>query len=260
MILMYHHVSAAEDASEANEPNCHITPEALEGQILRLIDLGYRFVSVDSMVGEILQNGHVSPRTVSITLDDGWVDNYQYAFPVFTRHSVPATFFITTEHLNRRVLDEHKMTPAQIAEMHRYGMSIGGHTRTHADLLAIPLDQARDEIRGCKADIEDLLGAPVSLFAYPGGVFNRAIADLVEEAGYAAACSVIGMGLNRQHSLFWLHRDILSTEMNTFPDAIRLNGLLRFIFSVRTKRRVNLQLSTAFNFALGFVPDRIRRA
>ncbi len=242
MILMYHHVSPAVDDSD---PNCHISPESLEAQIRRLIDLGFRFVSVDAMVAEIVKSGHVFPRTVAVTLDDGWADNHEYAFPIFVKYGVPATFFLTTDHLHRRVQDDRKMTPAQIAEIHRYGMSIGGHTRTHADLLAIPLHQAKDEIRGCKADIEDLLGAEASLFAYPGGVFNRAIANIVEEAGYKAACSVIGMGLNGRHSQFWLHRDVLSETMNTLPDAVRLNALLRFILSVRTKRRVSHQLSAA---------------
>ncbi len=245
MILMYHHVSPAGDDSVFTEPNCHITPHALEAQILRLLHLGFRFVSTDTMVDEIVQHGYVSPRTAAITLDDGWADNYQYAFPVFLKYRVPATFFITTEHLNRRVLDDRKMSPQQVAEVHRHGMSVGGHTRRHPDLLALSIDEAKEEIRGCKTDIEDVLGAPASLFAYPGGVFNRAIADLVEEAGYKAACSVIGVGINRRNSLFWLHRDVLTEGMNTLADTVRLSALLRLALSFRTKRRVHLQLTAA---------------
>jgi peptidoglycan/xylan/chitin deacetylase (PgdA/CDA1 family) len=43
-------------------------------------------------------------RYVIITFDDGYIDNYQVAFPILKRHSLPATFFVPTGFIDRREL------------------------------------------------------------------------------------------------------------------------------------------------------------
>ncbi len=48
----------------------------------------------------------------------------------------------------------------------------------------------RDEIRGSKEQLEDLLGRRVTNFAYPYGLFDDDSRHAVEEAGYRSACSV----------------------------------------------------------------------
>jgi len=237
MILMYHHVAPRQANPPSHAPGyLSITPEALEKQLCGLMDRGFRFVRFESMAAEIEERGYVSGRTAAITLDDGWADNYQYAFPIFKKLNLPATFFITTAHLLGGTDRQggEKMRPSEIIEIHKYGMSVGGHTRTHADLLKLTLGQAREEIRGCKLDIENLLGAPATQFAYPGGSFNRDIARIVQEAGYTAACSVMGLGINLRSSLFWLYRDVLTNGMDTLPDIFRVHRALRVLMLPRT--------------------------
>jgi peptidoglycan/xylan/chitin deacetylase (PgdA/CDA1 family) len=240
MILMYHHVAPRQASPPSHALGyLSITPEALEKQLCELMDRGFRFVRLESMVAEIEERGYVPRRTAAVTLDDGWADNYQYAFPIFQRLNLSATFFITTSHLRggADLQGGEKMRPCEIIEIHKYGMSVGGHTRTHADLLKLTLGQVREEIRGCKLDIENLIGAPATQFAYPGGGFNREIARIVREVGYTAACSVIGLGIHRRSSLFWLYRDVLTDEMNTLPDIFRLHRALRVLMLPRTWRR-----------------------
>jgi peptidoglycan/xylan/chitin deacetylase (PgdA/CDA1 family) len=166
------------------------------------------------MVAEIEERGHVSGRTAAIILDDGWADNYQYAFSIFQRLNLSATFFLTTAYLLGGIDGQcgEKIRPCEIIEMRKYGMSVGGHTRTHTDLLKLALGQAREEIRNCKLDIENLIDAPATQFAYPGGGFNRDIARIVREVGYTAACSDIGLGIHRRTSLFWLYREVSPTR------------------------------------------------
>ena len=76
---------------------------------------------------------------------------------------------------------------AEIAEMHRGGITIGSHTRTH---VSLPLESAADmadELAGSRAALESRLGAPVAHFAYPGGQFGTPVIDAVARAGYRYA-------------------------------------------------------------------------
>ena len=61
---------------------------------------------------------------------------------------------------------------------------------THPRLTALPPECARAEIFDSKRALEDRFGIPIRHFCYPYGDYNRAVRDLVEEAGYATACTV----------------------------------------------------------------------
>ena len=161
------------------------------------------------------------------------------------RLSIPATFFVTSAHLGNGIRDVKRMSLAQLKELLDAGMSIGGHSRTHSDLTQLPVERARKEIAGCKEDLERALGSPVLIFAYPGGAFNRDVARLAQEAGYAAACSVLGPARNDPSSLFWLYRDLLTECLTTWGDRYRLCSAARRLLSFRVARRLKQQLQQA---------------
>ncbi len=67
------------------------------------------------------------------------------------------------------------------------GVSIGGHTVTHAVLPNLPLARARREIAGCRDAIAERLGRPPLHFAYPNGYHTPAVRALVGECGFETA-------------------------------------------------------------------------
>ena len=117
------------------------------------------------------------------------------------------------------------MTPAQIQNLHRAGMQIGAHTVRHPILAAIPDEEARNEIVESKRNLEELTGAPVTLFAYPNGRPGRDYDErhvrLVREAGFDAALSTIPGVAHRGSDLFQLPR-VGPWERNTNRLALRL--------------------------------------
>jgi len=246
MILMYHHVAPIEAVPAVKEPNegweLTISPQGFDRQLTELRCRGYRFVSLAEIVNDIRKRGVEDRKTVAVTFDDGWVDNYQFAFPVLKRLLIKATFFVTSAHLRNGTHDEKRMSLAQLKVLLDEGMTIGGHSRTHPDLTKMAPKQAREEISGCKADLENALGVEVQFFAYPGGIFNREVARLTEEAGYTAACSVLSPASNTTDSMFWLFRDVLSESMITMPDRYRLSRFARQVLSFRVKRRLKSRL------------------
>jgi peptidoglycan/xylan/chitin deacetylase (PgdA/CDA1 family) len=86
---------------------------------------------------------------------------------------------------------------------------IGAHTVSHPLLGAMPPDAQRDEIRGGKTQLEELLGRPVRLFAYPFGRacdYSEDTVSFVRDAQYEAACSNFGDLVSSDTDRFQLPR------------------------------------------------------
>jgi peptidoglycan/xylan/chitin deacetylase (PgdA/CDA1 family) len=102
------------------------------------------------------------------------------------------------------------MRPAQIKRLRDEGMEIGGHTVNHPILAVLDAQQARAEIIDGKQRLEEITGAPVTLFAYPNGKPGRDYGprdvELVRRAGFAAAVSTTAGAANRASDLFQLPR------------------------------------------------------
>jgi len=88
IVLLYHRVVPRQLGLES-EPAMFVAPETLEMHIRELSEV-FRLESVDG----ILQSGGSSRPLCAITFDDGWVDNYQFAFPILRRRGVPATIYL----------------------------------------------------------------------------------------------------------------------------------------------------------------------
>jgi peptidoglycan/xylan/chitin deacetylase (PgdA/CDA1 family) len=84
----------------------------------------------------------------------------------------------------------------QLAQIVKEGLiSVGGHTVTHPHLIKCD-DLGRREIAACKVRLEEVLGIPVSLFAYPFGKFNQEIIEAVNTAKFHGAVTGI-LGINQ---------------------------------------------------------------
>ena len=248
MILMYHHIMPPAMVPSNKPPlegwDFTHSPTAFERHLTTLQRRGYRFVSLADLTQYIQRHGTEPAKTVTVTFDDGWLDKFTYALPILKQLAIPATFFCTTSHLQTGKDDPAKMTRTQLQDLLAAGMTIGGHTRTHPNLTTLSVEQATDEIAGCKYDLEQALNIKVKFFAYPGGAFNRSVARLTQDAGYTAACSVLGPAPNDSTSMFWLYRDVLSESMTTWRDRYRLCPIARRWLAFRTTRRLELLLET----------------
>jgi peptidoglycan/xylan/chitin deacetylase (PgdA/CDA1 family) len=145
--------------------------------------------------------------TVSITFDDGYLDNFEVAAPILHALRMPATFFITTGFIGSQVIAPWDRELARqpgwmswdnVRALVSQGFEIGAHTNTHIDLGSADEQTQRRELELSKHKIEQELGIPVQLFAYPfGGPRNISSRsrELVRELGFLCCASCYG-GLN----------------------------------------------------------------
>lgn len=88
-------------------------------------------------------------------------------------------------------------------------IEVGSHTVTHPFLSALSAASQRDEIQQSKASLEEIVGNPVSSFAYPYGDYIAQTVALVREAGFACACSTVAEVVRRRTDRFQLPRVVV---------------------------------------------------
>ncbi len=185
-ILIYHSVRPHSENETELVKYYSVAPESLEKQFKYLKDNHYAVIKLEDLVSALNNKTKLPPKPVVLTFDDGWENQYKYAYPILKEYNYTATFFVYTD-----ALDYDKfLTWQEINEMDDAGMTIAGHTKSHPYLYAMDdLNKIRDEIIGSKGIIQDRLGKPVTLFAYPFGHYNDNIIKILKENGFRAARS-----------------------------------------------------------------------
>src|SRR5258705_4759967 len=100
LILRYHAVAADETPLPAYAGPEITIPRALFAAQMRFVRRSYTAVPL-ATIAEAVARGEAPPAgTVAITLDDGYADNYEQAFPVLRALGLPATVYVVTETLD----------------------------------------------------------------------------------------------------------------------------------------------------------------
>jgi peptidoglycan/xylan/chitin deacetylase (PgdA/CDA1 family) len=92
----------------------------------------------------------------------------------------------------RRRGDYRTVTPEELRTLAQGPLiEIGGHTITHPVLPDLPAEGQEREIRESRVRLEQILGRPVTSFAYPYGMLSDDTADVVRDSGFNYACSTV---------------------------------------------------------------------
>ena len=138
-----------------------------------LKEAGYVFIHVGDLLNHAAGLAPLPEKALLITFDDGYADNYNYAFPVLREEQVPGTFFVVSGTIGK----DNRMTAGQLREMQANGMIIGSHTVNHENLTGMNAKDIDFELRTSKETLEKILGKPVCALAYPTGKVNETVLD-----------------------------------------------------------------------------------
>jgi len=188
---------------------------------------------------------------VVISFDDGDLSGYTTAAPLLERHELRGQFFV----VSRWIGQPGFMNADHLRDLVRRGHGVHSHSRTHARLPLLSAAEIDDEVQGSRADLETILGRPVTQFSIPGGAYDSRVIESARRAGYHTVFNSVE-GYNEESSGELLRRRFT-------PRAYSDVTMLRHICEHpgRTKARIAIKravLGTAREL-MGRRYDRLRR-
>ena len=209
-----------------------VEPAVFEQQVCWLKENGFSFF----MMRDVLRDD-LPERSVFLTFDDGFADNFKNAFPILQKHQACATVYLVNNRFKKdwstdrmtgvasaELNDQEMLSHDQIRLMLDSGLvEIGGHTLDHCRLTELSDSQALEQLAVSKQEIERLYDTSCISFAYPFGFYNDRIIPLVERAGYENACTTeYGTDEDRYARRYMLKRIMVSgnDQMTKFVHKI----------------------------------------
>lgn len=231
-IIMYHSVTP----QATRENKIEVTVKAFERQMRFLKEHNYNVVPLETARDFIKNKNKIPARAVAITFDDGYKDNYIYAFPILKKYNFPATIFIIVNEVGRPQGD--RLSWDEINSMQDSGIiTIGSHTLSHIYFNeAYPDERLKKEISDSKIILEEKLGRKINTFAYPGGRFNAKVRQLVIDAGYQMAVATNPGNRYPNDDIFVLKRLRISENAgNLFIFWVETSGFYNFMREHKVK-------------------------
>ncbi|MCW5935822.1 MAG: polysaccharide deacetylase family protein [Fimbriimonadaceae bacterium] len=164
------------------------TPQELEDQLDSLAKGGKAIVRLSDVVEGLAGKREMPKDAVAISFADNYEGFYTYAWPILRDRKVPVTLFVHTDFVGSRQ-GRPKMTWEQLRELSASGLvDVESQTRSHpADLGKLDDDAIRRELEGSKKKVEEEIGKPCLLLAYPNGKWSARCEEIAREVGYRAA-------------------------------------------------------------------------
>ncbi len=231
-ILMYHQIGPYPRPDAHRQLYCHI--DRFRDQLRYFKWAGFEVLSLAQARQCLFEGAPMPKRSVVITVDDGYDDFRQYAWPALQEFGFSATVYLVSSLLGKKAewLQGQKdfpvlsplMDAAGIRQLRKEGCDFGSHAVTHPRLTQLSPEAMRAEVFDSKAALEDLLGEAVPDFCYPYGDYNERTRDLVQEAGYRTATTCIRGAANFSHNPFELTRKAISYGDNLIGLAWKLHA------------------------------------
>lgn len=174
-----------------------VTTPVFESHLKYLKENGYRVIPLRQLVDYYLKKGPKPlPKSVVIVVDDGHASVSTYMLPLVREYGVPVTLFLYPSVISNA---SYAMTWDQLKELKKTGLfDFQGHTYWHPNFTKDEKRMPRSEyeksinmqLNKSRTRLENELGVPIDMLAWPFGIYNDWLMEKAKEAGYVASFSI----------------------------------------------------------------------
>jgi peptidoglycan/xylan/chitin deacetylase (PgdA/CDA1 family) len=219
-VLMYHSISYEKGNT------ARVTKENFIKQMNYLKDNNYVTLTLDEAYNFLANDIPMPEKSLVLTFDDGYLDNYVDAFPILKEFGFKATIFVITGTVDK---NPSYMKLEQLKEMLAHGIDIQSHTTLHENLKDLSYEKQVKTLKESKAFLEKSLNKEVDYFAYPYGAYAKETLNALKEAGYTMAFTTDGRWSDKGDGILTLDRVFISgaATLEVFIDRIT-NPIYKF--------------------------------
>lgn len=191
-VLGYHEFSATKDPTDMR-----IRTADFRTQMEALKTLDLPVISLEQFLKWKRGEANLPPRSVLITIDDGWKSVYTDAYPVLKELGYPFTVYLYKNYVDG---GGRALTTPMIKEMQQHGCTIGSHSVSHPFPSTVKKHAKegpeayekflRRELGESRRFLRERFGEAVTTYAYPGGYYTGEMFPIAEEAGYEVLFTV----------------------------------------------------------------------
>lgn len=199
VILMYHGF-----VQEGKESEYVLSVSKLEDDIVYLKENGYEFTDTYDLIDYVNGHRNLPKKCAMLTFDDGYLNNYTYAFPIIQKHGVkvvisPIAYYVEQHTLNG-IHDPiySQLTNKEIKEMHQSGLvdfqnhSYNMHSLTHRKGSSRMTHEKSEEyirefyydLKAAENVINDIIGTKTHAYIYPFGNISAESKHILKCCGY----------------------------------------------------------------------------
>jgi len=203
-VLTYHRVQPQSVAIEKNQTAGSVDNGIFDQQMAYLTSNGYHTITAEELVNALKNHTTLSPKSIVITLDDGYENAYTYAYPVAQKYNIIINLMISTG----LVGNSDFLSWDQIKEMKTSGLVfLTSHTWSHYAIGHGPAEKIQYEIQTAREQLEQYTGQPINIFTYPYGSFSNNAIEILKNNGFIGGFSTIPGKLQCESYIMTLHRN-----------------------------------------------------
>lgn len=202
-VLMYHHIQPESVAKQLGQTALTVDNLIFESQMKYLSQNGYTTLFADELINALINYKTLPKKSIVITIDDGYEDNYIYALPVLQKYGLKANIMLASGLMN----NSNMLSWDEVKSLKSSGLIyFTNHTWSHYPVVKPPQIKIEMEIDTAQKEIQDETGQIVNVFTYPYGEFNNNAIKTLQDKGYIGAFSEIPGQYQCDSFLMTLHR------------------------------------------------------
>ena len=209
-ILCYHQFKDFNASAGAMTKVYTVKPPDFAAQMKALSEAGYNSILPEQLYNYLVHNAPLPAKPIMITFDDTRAEQYSIGAAEMKKYGFKGVFFVMTVSINR----PGYMTKEEIKSLADEGHVVAAHTWDHHMVTKYSGEDWNTQLVKPKAKLEDIIGKPVTDFAYPFGLWNTAAIPELKKSGYKMAY-ILSTKRDPVDPLYTIRRIIVSGTWST---------------------------------------------